>query len=730
MRPATQSRAFALLCLLGTPLLLSAQSEQVLLDAWVASSSTISDIEDVDMEFALEERVSGAYNFEAFTFLAPDVTELDPSRDLIAVSGTELIRFAGGTVESRRLDTRTAETGFRNVTAVAATSYGTVLFSGYSRRKRRFELWELLNPTAEAGVAFTVEERVPNGNPQLVDAVFIDAADVPASLTTLLGSDGGLIGVTERTVLYFPADDYAGYFALTDVRDLTVKNNTKILSADLARETSYLTLVLSDRTVLTLDLTLSSPGNEVSFAAILPPDDPDNPDAGQCADDRSQLIRIRNAGIERGSSVSVLTDNACSQILWHSIPLTDAETASTDTALAGTEGLVAVAVGEGNQTVCLPKEERTGLCVFTAGYEADLDNAEPSVILSLKVDDLCDPRVPFWDNGGALIPVALRCSSDLSASITADNGLILNDQLPENLQLALQDNGVEIIIPHYMYAATSDARFGALFVKADSVTQNLLHYATVETLDLLGFTGLGVATGLPAGTPLVADDDPFDGDDLINNDIVAYAPDNPDFPTVRGFEATSITVGEGSIYTRPRGYSAIIYGLMHDLNGASGRGVAGGITAAQFDANTGAPPVCDPLDSGAASYDPASADKTKDVYFLNLAACQFGDIKDLLVNVIPEQDAMLNYPTELQLLIDRLLNAEDKLIKTLNAAIPDAGPNAGATNFQSTLEQLDTFEELLLTTTFDKPIYKNDLLSRLEVFRFTLNERTTPWLLP
>jgi hypothetical protein len=59
--------------------------------------------------------------------------------------------------------------------------------------------------------------------------------------------------------------------------------------------------------------------------------------------------------------------------------------------------------------------------------------------------------------------------------------------------------------------------------------------------------------------------------DLLNNGVVAYAPDNPEFPTLRGFEATPVTVGEGSVAIRKRGYAVDIYGLMHDINGPSDR---------------------------------------------------------------------------------------------------------------------------------------------------------------
>jgi hypothetical protein len=75
---------------------------------------------------------------------------------------------------------------------------------------------------------------------------------------------------------------------------------------------------------------------------------------------------------------------------------------------------------------------------------------------------------------------------------------------------------------------------------------------------------------------------------------------------------------------------------------------------------------------------------------------------------------------------------EGKLIKALNAAIPEAGPNAGETTFQSTITQFDQFDELLLATTFadEWKICKNDLIVRSEVFRFNLLERADPSMAP
>ena len=75
--------------------------------------------------------------------------------------------------------------------------------------------------------------------------------------------------------------------------------------------------------------------------------------------------------------------------------------------------------------------------------------------------------------------------------------------------------------------------------------------------------------GAAATTPLA----------LLNQDIVAYAPDNPTLPTVAnyptpgvpGFEATPVTTGSYNPLTGGlRGFSVVIYGLQHDLNSHAG----------------------------------------------------------------------------------------------------------------------------------------------------------------
>jgi hypothetical protein len=316
-------------------------------------------------------------------------------------------------------------------------------------------------------------------------------------------------------------------------------------------------------------------------------------------------------------------------------------------------------------------------------------------LLELKVNNLCDPRVPATNS---------ECY-DPNAPTT----LVLNDLLPQALQDALDDKGVEITIPPYMYAAAPDARFGAVFVQADEFSRDALVTAKLDIETLLApFDGLGVAIGLPQGTPIVR---------LLNNDVVAYAPDNPLYPTVDGFEATPVTVGKGSVAITKRGYSVDIYGLQHDLDGPSGRHpVNGGISTGGL--SDGSPPMCDLTYGGLSYYAPDD----EDYYFFNLAACLFQDMEQLLTgNLIPNA-ALLS--TDRANLISRLNLTKDKLIKALNAT----GASSGDQNFTSVLQQLDLYDAALAATSFASQwkIYKNDLIVRSQVFRFNISERATP----
>jgi len=289
---------------------------------------------------------------------------------------------------------------------------------------------------------------------------------------------------------------------------------------------------------------------------------------------------------------------------------------------------------------------------------------------------------------------------------------VLNSLLPKAVGDMLDAKGVTIRIPPYMFAAGYNGRFGAVLVQADATAAAAS--ATIE-LDIEELFDdefeLGVRVDFPR---------PTDTLQLLNQDIAAYAPDNPDLPTVRGFEATPITVGMrnpmlGSI----RGFSAVIYGLQHDLNPPGPRAVTGGLPPGTV-VNYGATPLCS-LQQGNQQFTPVN---TPSRYFVNLAACLFADQEQLLTSVIPPS-AFVN-PNDRATLLAALGQVEDKLIKALSGA----GPNTGSETFQALQSQLDQFDAAVQATPFvpSLVIYKNELAVRSRVLRFNVNARTYPSL--
>jgi hypothetical protein len=376
-------------------------------------------------------------------------------------------------------------------------------------------------------------------------------------------------------------------------------------------------------------------------------------------------------------------------------------------------GLVAIAVGEGNVVTCEAGEP----CTLTSGFEAELPTTEE--LLVRQFANLCDPRVAGCNATGV---------------VYANNALVLNSLLPQAIQDALRFNpliasdDVIITIPPYMFAAGPAGRFGMLIVQSDDAGAAGQVTVELEIDELLGFELGTRSTGNTEYPPFVRGDPTTTALSLLNQDIVAYAPDNPVLPTVAnyansagvspafpGFEATPITTGSfNPMVGALRGFSVVIYGLQHDLSSALDRprGPSGGLETLV----AGSQRLCN-LSSGTQQYTAINAPER---FFANLAACLLVDQKALVSNVIP---AFVLTPPARSALLARLVNVEDKLIKAILAT----GPNSGSTDFQSVLSQLDNYDTQVRGTTFTSyTVYKNELLVRSEAFRFNLTERTFP----
>jgi hypothetical protein len=207
---------------------------------------------------------------------------------------------------------------------------------------------------------------------------------------------------------------------------------------------------------------------------------------------------------------------------------------------------------------------------------------------------------------------------------------------------------------------------------------------------------------------------------LLNQDVAAYAHDNPDLPTVRGFEASPITVGvRNPMRGALRGFSAVIYGLQHDLYPPGPRAVNGGLPPGTV-VNYGSTPACNLV----YGWDKFIAVNKPKNYFINLAACLFADEERLLRDVIPASAFVKS--SDRKAVLAALDVTKYKLIRALNAA----GPYAGSDVFQLVLTYLDVFDAKLASTEFvpSLAIYKNELEVRSQVFRFNLTERTYPSL--
>jgi hypothetical protein len=176
------SSAFVAVAVVANTVDARAQVQQSLKDPWIATSYKLLQVDYGGAPGTLELQNPGdaPRDFKAPAFEAPQLgTAATGVRNLIAVDGTKLQRFENGSTEvplALLFDAANSPSSLKYVTPVAVTAEGTILFSGYSKPKRVFELWEL---TPVPGGPPLVQLRV-RSTPQLIDAVYVRAEDVVA----------------------------------------------------------------------------------------------------------------------------------------------------------------------------------------------------------------------------------------------------------------------------------------------------------------------------------------------------------------------------------------------------------------------------------------------------------------------------------------------------------------------------------------------------------------------
>jgi hypothetical protein len=631
---------------------------------------------------------------------APPAIAGAATRDLLAVVDNRIIvRYLnGGTAAGapeQVLDVNSLRG--RNVNTIAVDPSGNIWVDYKPRGKP-----ERLLIIAPDGAVLADPAAV--GIPVLSDTVYLDASNVDGLVGPLGGDpDGGLLGASKSGIWFFPAGDPAAFVQVISASDLGLKGKTQIQSVDLAGD--FLLVATSDRQVLSIGV---NGGPVYTFADLSA-----TPDA-TCTSDRNQTLRVRTTS-SGDTSVAVITDAACGfvQRFNYTDPTAEdpegygpAESINSDPSKP-----IALAVGEGSVvdlSDCKPGDP----CDLTAGAEAELENPQGKALV-LEFPELCDSRVPK-DDGIAV------CRPADPATILPGNELDFNALLPPALQAALAAAGVQITVPDYMFGAGPNGLFGALVINTDAITGIVNGTAYVEAL--VGFT-LGcdpvAPRTLPRGTSV---------GQLIDNDVVGYARTGGGRPTAGGgYEVQPVTVGCGSSLWRIPGFSAVLYGLQHDGTAPGGRELNGGLPGAGATAFTGSPPQC-PLVRGTASFTPYTASAG---YFLNLVACLFADLQELVTTVMPDSAFGAGATDERAALAGRLDNASDKLIKSLNACDPTTTSSCGSENFGSFLSQMVNFETELLDPTvviFDDVVYRDELLVRSEVIRFNTESRTVPSL--
>ena len=443
-----------------------------------------------------------------------------------------------------------------------------------------------------------------------------------------------MLATAGKQVLFFPKGTnpnlrFAGApLVLADGKSLALKGSTELTSVDLVKRTGMLMIATTERTLLTRPANLS---REIVFAnpfATVGLPSPPVP-VSNCRTLRSQRLIVRNA--QGGDDTSTfVADSACQQLVRYDV--TDDQLALTgntadDDATSGAP-LVALAVGEGNAVTCEPSQSPTDSCELISGgaFRARINTSETTQLLVLQIPNLCDGRV------------------NAACSQTAVDGrgtLKLNVLLPPALQAALGTTR-KITIPPYMFSARGDGGFGVVFIQADEAGDDAGAEIELEIQTLIdpSLTGPDYELGVAMGLPRLPVANPIR---VLNQDIAAYAPDNPSLPTVRGFEATPITTGAGSMLGGMRGFSAVIYGLQHDVYPPSRRtatvGIRTGITLGGSTPGAG----CE-LQVGSLTFDPDETATNK--YFLNLIACLLSDEEELLKDKIPGDYPALEHGAE------------------------------------------------------------------------------------
>lgn len=673
---ASSVRSVFLACVAIT-LLDAASAQQALKDPWVATSHKLFRVDYGTSPGTLVHENPGDVKrkLKALAFEAPDLgTGGGAVRGLIAIDDTAIRRFENGSTDipPRLLfDAASSPSSLILVTALAVTESGTILFGGVSKRLD-FELWEL---TEVPGAAPLVQKRAKTALP-LIDAVYVRAEDVTAG-SRLAG--GGLLAAAANEILFFPrSSGFATAVKLHDYRSLGLKILQEILTVDLVRGTDTLMFATLDRKLMTVPV---SPGPVAKFASL--------PDIEK----RYCQLRLPQLVVRSAGPTSTVVSDGCGQVLRYDFSQANSQNNVPADVVIHDDGFVALALGEGKVVTCPPGE----VCPLTSGLTAELGIDAESELLVLELDNLCDPRV-----------APRTCTGTVDAS----GNLELNSLLPASIRNALAANGVTIKIPPYLFAARQNGRFGVVFVQADDVATNAS--ATIE-LDIAELFGdgieLGVRLDFPRPTPVLP---------LLNQDVAAYAPDNPSLPTVRGFEAAPITIGSRNpMVGALRGFSAVTYGLQHDLYPPGPRAVNGGIPQGT-QLKYGSTPRCS-LQHGLKKFTPVNA---AEQYFVNLAACLFADEETLLKSVIPKK--AFSKEADRNALIASLDLVKDKLIKALSGA----GPNTGSEAFQAVLTQLDHFDSKLAAVRFVPSliVYQQELEVRSQVFRFNFLERTYPSL--
>ena len=697
-RPFSGALALAATAAFSTAVVAQEPARQILKDVWAATNQQLLEV-DLDTN-SLEEKSSGGSAFKAIAFEPPVLGGTGAAeRGLLAVDGTAIKRFENTTEAVELMWSFPAGTELSVVTGVAATDEGTVLVSGYSRRKRTYELWEYFPASGQF-------QARASGTPQLVDIVFVPAEDV-ADDARLVG--GGLLATAGKQVLFFPkVDNYLAVDVLADAKSLALKGATDLTSADFIRETSTLLVATTERKLIKA---AAFGGVPTPFANV-----PSIP-SRNCVTLKPQRLIVRN--VEPGNEGATAVSDACGQVVLYDYGSATVTPMAATTTLIHSSGLVALAVAEGNEVTCpagvaCTLISRTDPEADYPALSATIDSDGESQLIVLQFPSLCDPRIP-----------TASCAANPPEGSLDGGTLYLKPLLPQAMQDAL--GAADITIPPYMLSAAYDGRFGVVFVQADENAFDAPATVELEISQLIG-QEMNVALGLPR-LPASSEADP---ERLLNQDIAAYAPDNSSLPTVDGFEATPITTGwHNPMLGGMRGFSAIIYGIQHDVYPPSPRNnTAPGIPTGGVN-ETGVLPSCG-IAYGGAEYVPS--DDTRR-YFLNLVACLFADEQRLLTEVIPntpdvgQLDGDVFAATDLAALQTALEQVKDKLVKALSGA----GPNTGSETFGAVQSQLSNFDALVAATPVLQDaeelgygVYKNELLVRSRVLRFNIVERAIP----